>query len=115
MTRTELVLDLPQPAGLRVVIVDHEAVVDECLAMVLRQFGVLVTSGPGYAAEPGGDMAAPHVRISEVVGASGPISASVQRLAMPGGAPVGFEMTLADPRAAIALALALDARDPLLN
>jgi hypothetical protein len=114
VTRTELVLDLPQPAGLRVVIIDGEPMVDECLAMVLRHFGVLVTSGPGYATDPGGEVAAPHVRLREVVGRE-ETAASVQRLATSGGAQVAFEMVVTGPRAAIALALAVAARDPLVN
>jgi hypothetical protein len=113
--RTQLVLDLPKPAGLRVVIVDRPAVVDECLAMVLRHFGVLVTSGPAAAGEPAGDMATPHVRLSEIVEPQTPAAASVQRLAAPGGVQIAFQRRCGGPREAVVLALSLAARDPLVN
>lgn len=39
VTRTQLVLDLPTREAIRVVVIDEEAVVDACLALVLVDSG----------------------------------------------------------------------------
>jgi hypothetical protein len=138
VTRTQLVLDLPTREAIRVVVIDEEAVVDACLALVLRRFGAVLTSGPAQAPTQVLDVVTPRARISEIVVPGSESFAVVQKLrevdaaaagtipdsgiagylgagTEPWPAEVGFEMFMMRPADAIELALSIADHDSVRN
>ena len=100
------------------VIVDDATVINRCLAMVVRRFGAVLTSGPDPGAGDLLDAATPRARLSEIAAGQDEAFAAVQMLHGPPveddshavglsrqSSDVGFEMLLTSSTDAIELAL----------